>query len=177
MGCYHCGKSKVQCTTENVGGVARPRKGKGPARRKVKKAESSSGDSGEEQSPRRFTQREKGKSKGEFSLSSFINPLTHIPIAIDVDIEMADPDPRPAPAPAAVPVANPSYRTLAWRLEQVEHDMYKQARWLESSIIEPLARMQEMQDALNALSNRMDNLEAYLGLQNGVQPIVLYNGI
>jgi hypothetical protein len=46
--------------------VARAKKGKGQARRKVKKAESSDGDSG---LPRRFTQREKGKSKGEFSLS------------------------------------------------------------------------------------------------------------
>ena len=43
--CYSCGKSKVQCATKDIGQVARTNKKKGPARRKVKKAVSFSGDS------------------------------------------------------------------------------------------------------------------------------------
>jgi hypothetical protein len=67
--CYHCCKGKVRCETEDVSLVVRATKGKGLARRKVKKAESSSGYSVEESLPRRFTKKQKGKSKGEISLS------------------------------------------------------------------------------------------------------------
>jgi len=64
--CYHCGRSKLQCDTGDVGQVVKPKKGKAPARRQAKKVPSSGG---EEPLWRRFTQKEKGKSKGEFYIS------------------------------------------------------------------------------------------------------------
>lgn len=67
--CYGCGKAKVRC---EVGGVATPKKGKGPAPKK-KTAPSASG---EESSTRRFTRAEKGKSKGELVLLIMIHPTT-----------------------------------------------------------------------------------------------------
>ena len=82
---------------------------------------------------------------------------------------MADHD-DPDPATADQPLH------YGARLEQLERDMYEQARWVEGTVFERLGPMEEMWDTLSSLSNRMDNLEAYLGLQAGAQPVVLYNG-
>jgi len=64
--CYHCGRSKLRCDTGDVGQVVKPKKGKPLARRQAKKMPSSGG---EEPLWRRFTRKEKGKSKGEFYIS------------------------------------------------------------------------------------------------------------
>jgi hypothetical protein len=65
--CYNCGKAKVRCVPGDVGEVARSRKGKGPTRRKGKKAPPSGEPSTKKpSSARRFTRAEKGKSKGEY---------------------------------------------------------------------------------------------------------------
>jgi hypothetical protein len=54
--------------------------------------------------------------------------------------------------------------------------MYEQTRWVEETLWEPLAQMSHMRATLRSLTSRLDNLEGYLGLQDGAQPIVLYNG-
>lgn len=99
--------------------------------------------------------------------------LIHLPIATASDIEMADPDANPA----AVAVAAPDLGPLTARLEGVEQTLYEQTKWVEDRLWEPLARMSEMRATLRSLSTRMNDLEAYLGLQEGAQPIVLYNGV
>src|SRR6202789_3885773 len=81
---------------------------------------------------------------------------------------MADPDPYPAAADQPLHYGS--------RLEQLERDMYEQARWVEGPVWERLGPMKKMGDTLHSLSTRMDQLEAYLGLQDGAQPIVLTNG-
>ena len=81
---------------------------------------------------------------------------------------MAIPDPYPAAADQPL--------HYGARLQQLERDMYEQARWVEGTIFEWLGPMEEMWDTLTSLSDRMDILEAYLGLQVGAQPVVLYNG-
>ena len=80
---------------------------------------------------------------------------------------MADPDAGPDAATAA----------LEARVQQLDQDMYEQARWVESSLFDPLLQMRQMADTLTVLSRRMDNLERYLGMQDGAQPLVLYDGI
>ena len=81
---------------------------------------------------------------------------------------MANPNPNPAAADQPL--------HYGAHLQQLEWDMYEQAQWVEGTIFEWLGPMEEMWDTLSSLSNQMDNLEAYLGLQAGAQPIVLYNG-
>src|ERR1700679_3348799 len=81
---------------------------------------------------------------------------------------MADPDPYPAAADQPLHYGS--------RLEQLERDMYEQARWVEGTVWERLGPMKEMWDTLHSLSPRMDQLAAYLGLQDSAQPIVLTNG-
>jgi len=92
---------------------------------------------------------------------------------------MADPEPQPMAAPApdadADADAAPNYAALEAHVEQVKQDMYEQARWVEGTCFKPLSQMKEILDTLNMLSTRMDNLEAYLGLQDSAQPIVLNN--
>ena len=80
---------------------------------------------------------------------------------------MADPDASPDAAIAA----------LQARVQQLDQDMYEQAWWVESSLFDPLLQMRQMADTLTVLSRRMDNLEQYLGMQDGAQPLVLYDGI
>ena len=94
---------------------------------------------------------------------------------------MADPEPQPMAAPTpnadADADAAPNYAALEAHVEQVKWDMYKQARWVEGTLFEPLSQMKEILDTLSMLSRRMDNLEVYLGLQDSAQPIVLNNGL
>jgi hypothetical protein len=87
--------------TGDVGEVARLRGGRVPAKTTVKNAPASRKKTS---SARQFIQAEKGKSKGEYYFSSYIETLIHLPIATDFDIEMADPEPVPPATAAAVPV-------------------------------------------------------------------------
>jgi hypothetical protein len=151
-----------------VGEVARSRRGRVLAKTTVKNAPTS------RKSARRFTQAEKGKSKGEYYFSSYLETLIHLPIATDFDIEMADPEPVLPAAAAAIPI--PDLDRLTAHLEEVERTMYEQTRWVEERLWEPLAQMSHMRATLRSLTSRLDNLEGYLGLQDGAQPIVLYNG-
>jgi len=88
---------------------------------------------------------------------------------------MVDPEPQAMAAPNAD--AAPDYAALEAHVEQMKWDMYKQAQWVEGTLFEPLSQMKEISDTLSMLSRRMDNLEAYLGLQDSAQPIVLNNGL
>ena len=54
--------------------------------------------------------------------------------------------------------------------------MYEQSRWVEDTVWESRSQIGEMCETLRSLSTRMDNLEAYLGLQDGAQPIAMYDG-
>lgn len=58
-------KGKVQCNPEDEDQELRKKVKKGSVRRKTKRTQYSSEESGEE-SPQRLTHREKGKGKGEF---------------------------------------------------------------------------------------------------------------
>jgi hypothetical protein len=87
--------------TGDVGEVARSRRGRVPAKTTVKNAPASRKKTS---LARRFTQAEKGKSKGEYYFSSYIETLIHLPIATDFDIEMADSKPVLPATAAAVPV-------------------------------------------------------------------------
>jgi len=80
-------------------------------------------------------------------------------------------------APNADADAAPDYTSLEVHVEQVKWDMYKQAWWVEGTLFEPLSQIKEILDTLSMLSRRMDNLGAYLGLQDGAQPVVLNNGL
>ena len=76
------------------------------------------------------------------------------------------------PLPMLMPMPMPLPTT---HVEQVKWDMYEQAQWVEGTLFKPLSQMKEISDTLSMLSRRMNNLEAYLGLQDGAQPIVLNN--
>jgi hypothetical protein len=101
--------------TGDVGEVARLRRGRGLAKTKVKNTPTSRKKT---LLARKFTQAEKGKSKGEYYFSSYIEPLIHLPIATDVDIEMANPE--PVPPAAAIPTSIPNLDRLTACLEEVE---------------------------------------------------------
>jgi hypothetical protein len=113
--CYYCGKAKVCCVTGDVGGVARSRRGRVLAKTTVKNAPASRKKT---LLARWFIQAEKGKSKGEYHFSSYIETLMHLPITTDFDIEMANPKPVPPAAAAATPI--PDLDRLTAHLEEVE---------------------------------------------------------
>jgi hypothetical protein len=97
--CYHCDKAKVHCMTGDVGEVARSRRSRVLAKTTVKNSPTSRKKTS---LARQFTQAKKGKSKGEYYFSSYIETFIHQPIATDFDIGMADP--KPVLPAAATPI-------------------------------------------------------------------------
>ena len=87
---------------------------------------------------------------------------------------MADPDLQPLATAAAS--HNAATSDLGARLEESEQSLYEQSRWVEDMVWESRSQIDEMCETLRSLSTRMDNLEAYLGLQDGAQPIAMYDG-
>ena len=95
---------------------------------------------------------------------------------------MGDPKPAAAaavPPPAPVPATStavPDVDRLTARLQELDQTLYDQTMWVEDMLAQPFAQMSEMRATLRSLSSRLDDLEGYFGLQDGAQPIVLYNG-
>jgi hypothetical protein len=71
-------------------------------------------------------------------------------------------------------------RSFEERVQQVEQHsealIVEQGQWIEAGVQEPLRGLQELWDRVAMLMRRMSNIEEYLGLQGGAQPIVLFNG-
>jgi hypothetical protein len=83
----------------------------------------------------------------------------------------ADPTPPADSAPLATP--DDEHDNLAVCLEQLERDMYQQSWWVEEMLSEPWVEIREMRDTISQLSERIEDLKAYLRFQCGGQPIVM----
>jgi hypothetical protein len=155
--------------------VAIPKKGKGPARKKGKKAPSATGDEAVEPSARQFTWEEKGKSKGASRIIMiYIKPLIHIlPVAV-VDIEMANIHLNATGMPNANSNANPctDVTMITACEEEADHSMDEQAQWAEDPVSKPSSsQISDIWEALTSLSSRISDIEAYLSLQGSTQPM------
>ena len=85
-------------------------------------------------------------------------------------------DPNPQPMAAAAPSHDATTCDLGAWLEELERSLYDQSRWVEGMVWEHRSQIDEMCETLSSLCTRMDNLEVYLGLQDGAQPIAMYDG-
>jgi hypothetical protein len=98
---------------------------------------------------------------------------------------MANPGPQPTPAPHAIAdaVANADanaackYAALEARLDEVEWNMLEQRQWVEATLFDPFPQLRQTWNSIKTLAARLEDIEAYLGLLEGGQPVVLDNGI
>jgi hypothetical protein len=65
---------------------------------------------------------------------------------------------------------------LAQVQRHFEDQIHEQARWIEGGVHESLQGLQLLWETVAVLTRRIEDLEGYLGWQDGAQAIVMYNG-
>jgi hypothetical protein len=80
----------------------------------------------------------------------------------------------PSPTPAPAPVSAAELRNFKDHIQGLEHCVYEQGNWIHHTFPRLTDDIWEMQDNIDSLSRRMDEMEEYMGLRP--QPLVLYNG-
>jgi hypothetical protein len=59
----------------------------------------------------------------------------------------------------------------------VDSCMYDHAQWVEDVVQGPLLQIQELHESFEHMIEKLNTIKAYMGLQDGAQPLVLYNGV